>query len=32
VRRWFLAAASGEVALVGDVRRGADPSVGFAFL
>lgn len=32
VRRWFFAAASGEVGLVGDVRWGADLSVGFAFL
>lgn len=32
VRRWFFAAASGELGLVGDVRWGADLSVGFAFL
>lgn len=32
VRKWFFAAASGEVGIVGDVRWGADVSVGFAFL
>lgn len=32
VRKWFFAAASGELGLAGDVRWGADLSVGFAFL
>lgn len=32
VRKWFFAAASGEIGLVGDVKWGADLSVGFAFL
>jgi hypothetical protein len=30
VRKWFFAAAAGEVGLVGDVRWGAELSVGFA--
>jgi hypothetical protein len=32
VRKWFFATASGEVGLVGDVRWGAELSVGFAIL
>ena len=32
VRRWFFAAASGEVGLTGDTRWGADVSVGVAFM
>jgi hypothetical protein len=32
VRRWFFAAASGEVGLTGDMRWGADLSVGVAFM
>jgi hypothetical protein len=32
VRKWFFATASGEVGLVGDVRWGAELSVGFAFM
>lgn len=32
VRKWFFATASGEVGLVGDLRWGAELSVGFAFM
>ncbi|MEM9188444.1 MAG: hypothetical protein AAGF12_04685 [Myxococcota bacterium] len=32
VRRWFFVAASGEVGFLGDIRWGADLSVGFALL
>ncbi|MFO0728159.1 MAG: hypothetical protein U1E65_30540 [Myxococcota bacterium] len=32
VRKWFFAAASGEVGIVGDVRWAAELSVGFALL
>jgi hypothetical protein len=32
VRRWFFAQLAGEVGLLGDVRWGAELSVGFAFM
>ena len=32
VRKWFFASAAGEIGLVGDVRWGAEMSVGFAFM
>lgn len=32
VRKWFFASAAGEIGLVGDVRWGAELSVGFAFM
>jgi hypothetical protein len=32
VRRWFFAAAAGELGLTGDIRWGAELSVGFALL
>jgi len=32
VRKWFFAAAAGEIGIIGDVRWGAELSVGFALM